>query len=143
MNLINNRYRIIRNLYEDRIMSSYIVSDKVNLNEIIQLNIINSEVVSTSSIDFFIREFIRFTDIDNSNIRKVFKFGLIYSIDNKQLNNNEYFYTNEYIENNIKFEDLLSVINEENILNIFLQICSALNYLHLRGFIYGEINIIL
>ena len=118
MNLINNRYRIIRNLYEDRIMSSYIVSDKVNLDEIIQLNIINPEVVSTSSIDFFIREFIRFTDIDNSNIRKVFKFGLIYSIDNKQLNNNEYFYTNEYIENNIKFEDLLSVINEENILMI-------------------------
>lgn len=140
MNLINNRYRILRSLTQNRLLASYLVSDAVNNHEILQLNIINSEFVYKKTIDFFIDDFISLANIDNTNIVKVFNFGLIYSIDSKKLNNNEYFYTNKYIENNMKFYDFISEVNEHNLLDVFLQICKALNYLHLKGFIYGELN---
>ena len=57
MNLINNRYRVITNLSQDRIKSSYLVSDVINNHEKIQLNIINSEFASKVLIDFYIAEF--------------------------------------------------------------------------------------
>ena len=108
MNLINNRYRIVRSLTQNRLLSSYLVSDAMNNHEILQLNIINSEFFFRNSTDFFIEEFITLASIDNINIIKVFKFGLIYSIDNKRLNKNDYFYTNKFIENNMNFNELIS-----------------------------------
>ena len=140
MNIINNRYRIIRNLAQTRLISSYLVSDGMNNHEMLQLNIINSEIISNKTIDFFIEEFINLTNIDNENIAKVFDFELIYSTDNIKLTNNEYFYTNTYVEDRMKFSDFLIAVNENDILGIFLQICKAVNYLHLKGFIYGELN---
>ena len=126
MNLINNSYRIIRSLTQKRLLSSYLVSDAVNNYEVLQLNIINSEFLSKKSIDYFIEDFITLANIDNTNIVKVFKFGLIYTIDNKRPSKSEYFYTNRYIENNMEFIDLINEINEHNILDIFWQVCKAL-----------------
>jgi len=141
MNLINNRYRIITNLSQDRIKSSYLVSDVINNHEKIQLNIINSEFVSESLIDFYIAEFTTLSTINHANISKIFDFGLVHTIDNKKVNNSEYFYTNDYIENTVEMNELITKINENEILDIFMQLCRVVNYLHIRGFIYGELNI--
>ncbi|MBU3129379.1 diguanylate cyclase [Clostridium tagluense] len=141
MNLINNRYRIITNLTQDRIKSSYLVSDVINNHEKIQLNIINSEFASESLINFYVNEFTTLSTINHANISKVFDFGLVHSIDNKKVSSSEYFYTNDYLEDTVKLHELITNINENEILGIFMQLCSALNYLHIRGFIYGEINI--
>lgn len=130
----------MENLTQNRLVSSYIVSDGMNNHERLRLNIINSEFTSKKTMDFFINEFITITSIDNNNIIKVFDFGLIYSIDNKKVSNNEYFYTNEYIDNNITFCDFIEEINEYNLLDMFIQVCKSMNYLHLRGFIYGDLN---
>ena len=140
MNLINNRYRVITKLSQDRIKSSYLVSDVINNHEKIQLNIINSEFASESLIDFYISEFITLGTINHANISKVFDFGLVHTIDNKKMNNNEYFYTNDYIENTVELHELTTNINENDILDIFMQLCMVMNYLHLRGFVYGELN---
>ena len=80
----------------------------MNTHEILQLNIINSEFFSPNNTDFFIEEFITLANLDNINIIKVFKFGLIYSIDNKRVKKNDYFYTNKFIENNMNFNELIS-----------------------------------
>jgi len=140
MDLINKRYRIIKSLTQNKLVSSYLVSDVMNNHEIIQLNIINSEHAPESIIDFLIEDFVTFTNIENPNIVKVFDFGLINSIYNKQIGNKEYFYTNKYYENHISFYDFMSKINENNLLDIFIQVCRAVNYLHLKGFVYGELN---
>ena len=140
MNLINNRYRVITNLSQDRMKSSYLVSDVVNNHEKIQLNIINSEFASESLIDFYVAEFITLITINHANISRVFDFGLVHAIDNKKTNNSEYFYTNDYIENTVKLHELTTNINENQILDIFMQLCMVVNYLHIRGFIYGELN---
>ncbi|MBZ9686544.1 diguanylate cyclase [Clostridium estertheticum] len=140
MNLINNRYRIITKLSQDRIKSSYLVSDVINNNKKMQLTIINSEFSSENLMDFYVNEFTTLATINHANISKVFDFGLVHTIDNKKVTNSEYFYTNDYLENSEELQELTSNINENEILDIFMQLCKALNYLHIRGFIYGELN---
>ncbi|SHI63980.1 diguanylate cyclase (GGDEF) domain-containing protein [Clostridium cavendishii DSM 21758] len=141
MNLINNRYRVVGNIKKDNLLTSYIVIDVMDNYKVQQLSIINSEVITRSKIDFLIEEFLSLTNIENSNIIKLFNFGLIYSIDGKKINKKEYFYTKEYAENNISFNSLVKQINEEEVLNIFIKLCKGINYLHVRGFVYGELNI--
>ncbi|MBU3190513.1 diguanylate cyclase [Clostridium bowmanii] len=140
MNLINNRYRVITKLSQDRIKSSYLVSDVINNYEKIQLNIINSEFASENLIDFYASEFATLTSIDHVNISSVFDFGIVHTIDNKKTNNSEYFYTNDYIEDTVELHELTSNLNENEILNIFMQLCYVINYLHIRGFVYGDLN---
>lgn len=140
MNLINNRYRVITNLTQDRIKSSYLVYDVVNNHKKIQLNIINSEFASESLISYYISEFITFESINHANMSKVFDFGFVHTIDNKKINSSEYFYTNDYIEDAKELQQLITNIYENQILDIFMQLCMVLNYLHIRGFIYGELN---
>ena len=140
MNLINNRYRVITKLSQDRIKSSYLVSDVINNHEKIQLNIINSDFVSEGLINFFVSDFTTLSTIDHVNISSVFDFGLVHNIDNKKLINSEYFYTNDYIENTVVINELINNLNENEILDIFMQLCCGINYLHIRGFVYGELN---
>ena len=140
MNLINNRYRVITELSKDMIKSSYLVSDLIKNNEKIQLNIINSEFVSKNLIDYYIAEFITFGTINHKNINRVYDFGLVSIIDNKKANKSEYFYTNKYIETSCEMQEIITNINESQILDIFIKLCMVMNYLHMRGFIYGELS---
>ncbi|MGH4118051.1 diguanylate cyclase [Clostridium sp.] len=140
MNLINNRYRVIANISQDRIKSSYLVSDVINNHDEIQFNIINSEFASNSLIDFYVAEFKTLETINHANICKVFDFGIVHTIDNQKINNDDYFYTNTYNKNTLKLHELIINIEENDILDIFINLCRAVNYLHLRGFIYGELN---
>ncbi|MGH4139500.1 diguanylate cyclase [Clostridium sp.] len=140
MDLINNRYRVITKLSQDRIKSSYLVSDVINNHEKMQLNIINSEFASEYLIDFYSSEFTTLTSINHVNISSVFDFGLVHTIDNKKTSRSEYFYTNDYIENTVELHELTYNLNENEILNIFMQLCYVMNYLHIRGFVYGELN---
>ena len=140
MNLINNRYRIISNLSQDRIKSSYLVSDIINNHDEVQLNIISSEFASQNLIDFYVSEFRTLEVIKHSNICSFFDFGLIHTIDNQKVDNDDYFYTNEYIKNTLELQELLTNIQENDILDIFVQLCMSVNYLHIIGFIYGELN---
>lgn len=140
MNLINNRYRVITKLSQDRIKSSYLVSDVINNHEKIQLNIINSEFASEHLIDFYASEFTTLTSINHVNMSSVFNFGIVHTIDNKKTSNSEYFYTNDYIENTVELHELTTNLNGNEILDIFMQLCYVMNYLHIRGFVYGELN---
>ena len=140
MNLINNRYRLITNLRQDAIMSSYLVSDVIKNHEKIQLNIINSEFASERLIDFYSAEFITLATIKHKNISRVYDFGLVHTIDNKKNSNSEFFYTNDYIEDTKTLYELNNELNEDAILDLYMQLCLAVNYLHMRGFIYGELS---
>jgi diguanylate cyclase (GGDEF)-like protein len=122
-------------------MSSYLVSDMVNNHEKVQLNIINSELASENLISYYIDEFVTFTSINHPNMSKVFDFGFIHTIDNRKVASGEYFYTDDYLEDTKELKQIIKDINQNKILDIFMQLCMILNYLHKRGFVYGELNI--
>lgn len=140
MELINRRYRIIKNIIQSNFISTHLATDIVSNNKI-NFNIINSEYLPDELKNFLTNEFITLTGIKCSNIVSVSNFGLINFIDNKRVGNYQYYYTNEHIENGTSLAELVRQDEIPNFLDIFAHICTALNYLHLKGHSYGELNL--
>lgn len=141
MEIINNRYRIVKCIKQNRVVSSYVVNDIIKNYDIIQLNIINSEYLKSELKEFYTKEFISLTNLDCKNITSVYDFDLVNMLDNKKLNDKVYFYTTEYVQNSFNILDIASEMDNEEILDLFIEILQSINYLHLKGFIYGDINL--
>ena len=106
MEIINNRYRIVECIKQNRVVSSYVVNDIIKNYDTIQLNILNSEYVQKKLIEFYTKEFISLTNLACKNIISVYDFALVNLLDNKKLNDKVYFYTNEYVKNNSSILDI-------------------------------------
>ncbi|MBZ9637287.1 diguanylate cyclase [Clostridium sp. FP1] len=141
MEIINNRYRIVKCIKQNRVVSSYVVNDIIKNYDMVQLNIINSEYLKKELIEFYTKEFISLTNLDCKNITLVYDFDLVNLLDNKKLNDKVYFYTNEYVQDNFSILDIVGEMPNEEILDMFIEICQSINYLHLKGFIYSGINL--
>lgn len=141
MELINSRYRIIKNIRQNTFVSSYIAVDILSKNNKIQLNIINPEYLPEEILNFFTTEFITLINLNCSNMIRVYNFGLINFIDNKKVGNFQYYYTNEFIEDSERLSKINRKFELQEILDLFIEICIAVNYLHLKGFFYGELNL--
>ena len=141
MEIINNRYRIVKCIKQNRVVSSYVVNDIIKNYDTIQLNILNSEYIQKELIKFYTKEFISLTNLACKNIISVYDFALVNLLDNKKLNDKVYFYTNEYVQDNASILDIVRDMRSEELLDLFIEICQSINYLHLKGFIYGDINL--
>jgi diguanylate cyclase (GGDEF)-like protein len=139
--IINNRYRIVKCIKQNRVVSSYVVTDIIKNYDTVQLNILNSEYVQKELLEFYTKEFASLTNIACKNITSLYEFSLVNLLDNKKLNEKVYFYTNEYVQNNPNILEIVSDIQIEELLDLFIEICKSINYLHLKGFIYGDINL--
>ncbi|MCB2290383.1 diguanylate cyclase [Clostridium sp. CS001] len=141
MEIINNRYRIVRCIKQNRIVSSYVVNDIMKNYDTLQLNILNLEYIQKDLIEFYTKEFASLTNIVCQNITSVYEFSLINLLDNKKLNDKVYFYTTEYVQNSLNILDMVTGMQVEELLDLFIEACKGINYLHLKGVIYGEVNL--
>ncbi len=141
MEIINNRYRIVKCIKQNRVVSSYVVNDIIKNHDTVQLNIINSEYLEKELIEFYTKEFTSLTNLNCKNIISIYDFDLVNLLDNKKLNDKVYFYTNEYVQSNCNILENKSEIKDEEMLELFIEISRSINYLHLKGFIYGDINL--
>lgn len=140
MELINDRYRIIKNIKQNSFVSTYIAADLISGLDKVQLNIINPEYIPEDLLNFYTSEFITLTSIRCSNIVRLYNFGIVNFIDNKKISNYQYYYINEFIDDCTTFDNIIDNLQLDGILNLFIDICRAVNYLHIKGFIYGELN---
>lgn len=141
LEIINNRYRIVRCIKQNRVVSSYVVNDIIKNYDTVQLNILNSEYIQKELIEFYIKEFISLTNLECENIISVYDFALVNTIDNKKLNDKVYFYTNEYIQENSSILDIVRDMGTYTLLDLFIEICQSINYLHLKGVVYSDIDL--
>ena len=141
MEIINNRYRIVECIKQNRVVSSYVVNDIIKNYDTVQLNIINSEYIQKGLIEFYTKEFISLTNLNCKNIMSVYDFALVKLIDNKKLDERVYFYTNEHVINNSDILEEARGKKSEEVLDLFIEICQSINYLHLKGFVYSDINL--
>ncbi|MGV8981166.1 diguanylate cyclase [Clostridium sp.] len=141
MEIINNRYRVVKCIKQSRVVSSYEVNDIIKNYDTVQLNILNTEYLQKGLIEFYTEEFMSLTNLACENIISVYDFDLVNLLDNKKLNDKVYFYTNQYVQDNTSILDIAGDMECENLLVLFIEICQSINYLHLKGFTYGNINL--
>lgn len=141
MEIINKRYRIIKLLKRERLSNSYLVNDMVKGVKTLQLNLLNNEYISKDLIEYYTENFTSLTNINTCNIICTKSFDIIKTIDNNKLNENLYFYTNEYMISNYNLAVNIPNLSQKERLDIFLEVCNAMYYLHQKGFIYGDLNL--
>lgn len=140
MELVNNRYRVIKSINQNRLVSSYLVVDMKDDYREIVLNILNSEFLPQDLFEYYSREFIILSNIRNANIMSNYNFNIVSFIDNKKSNGDQYFYTSQYYENEMDILTATKDMNMNEILDLFIELCCPVNYLHLKGLMYSEIN---
>ncbi len=141
MELVNHRYRIVKNLMQNKLITSYLVSDILDDHKVMQLNILNPEFTPHSLIEFYSSEFISLININNNIIINNYNFNVISYLDNKKSNSNQYYYTCEYIEKPKNLLDHIGNLNVFEIMDVFIEACRAINYLNLKGYLYESINL--
>jgi len=139
--IINNRYRIVECIKQNRVVSRYVVNDIKKDYDTVQLNILNTEYLKKELIEFYTKEFISLTNLKCKNVISVYEFDLVNSLDNKKLDERVYFFTNEYVKNSFNILDIISSMQKDELLDFFIELCQSINYLHLKGFIYSDINL--
>lgn len=141
MEIINNRYRLKDLVNQEMHVTTYTAYDMRDDNNVVLLNILNSEYIPESLIDFFINRFLDIKDLASNSIIKNYSFNAVSYIDNKiQQAERQYFYTAEYVTGTTDLFSETEGMSFREIMNCFVELSTAVHYLHLKGFIYGALN---
>lgn len=140
MDLLNNRYRVVANFKGDLTNSLFLVSDLLKDNKKMLLKILKPEVVSKNIIDYFKREFITLTSYSHPNLMELYSFNILNTVAHSYIGSRQYFCTYEYIKGKDIF-DATSDLDFESIMELIIEVCKGLHYLHKRGNIYKNIDI--
>jgi serine/threonine protein kinase/tetratricopeptide (TPR) repeat protein len=142
--MINNRYKIIKNLGKGR-GNIFLVEDSEREKELFALKAISRENISSEEIQSLINEFRILKRFNHPNVVKVFDFAKIYESDNDYLIDS-FFYTAEYIEgqNLLEFFNFTPTSVRDDDYNDFLevlsQVCITLFHIHQSGLIHYDIK---
>lgn len=141
METINNRYRVAKNINQSVMLSSYAVFDMLKRKETVQVNIINSEYATNKLLEELTENYRTYTNIGCENIFNDYEFGLIDVKDNLKIKDKEYFFTSEFGENFVELREVIDNLDYNQAIDLFIQICNTISYLHKRDIVYGGINL--
>ncbi|HAM80109.1 diguanylate cyclase [Ornithinibacillus bavariensis] len=138
--IINNRYRIKELLKQDKLATHYLVYDMRDDNKVLLLHLLSSEYSPKSIIEFFIDRFIDIKNLTNRRIVRNYSFNSLSYVDKERQAEPQYFYTSDYHDNAEELFTVIGRINFRQKMDLFLDLCSAVYYLHQKGFVYGALN---
>ncbi|WP_234121686.1 diguanylate cyclase [Clostridium hydrogenum] len=141
MRVIDNRYKIIKEIDSSLNFSFFEVADMLKENFKLILVIIDPNYFSKNMREYLKREFVNLTNLKQDNIHKVYNFRVLNVIDNKHIKELKWYYTYEFNDKEKKLRDFLYRLNEEMILDLFIEICIAVQYTHNIGYVYKNINL--
>lgn len=138
MRLIDNRYKIedISDENYERII--YIVSDLWDDDKKYLLKLYKPDRCK-NVINYFINDFIYISSIKHKYLQLNRDFNIVKTIDNKKISLNQYYYTAEYT-NSSTLDKSYKALSQLNKLNIILELCTVLDYLHYRGMAYRHLS---
>lgn len=141
MEIINNRYRIVNNLKQNRLCSVYEAIDIQKGFNTVKLYILNSKHVPKEFIDFCTINFESLGSLNNPYMVEVIEFGIVKQVDNKKSYYRTYYYTTEFIEEKEKILNSGHRVKDINLIYYFTNICKAINYFWISGNPYNGLTI--
>ncbi len=138
MKLINDRYRINKEIYSNFFVEAYEVEDILNNQDKKFLKIYDSNL-QKDLIDYFIENQLKIRNIKHKNILESEEINIITTIDSENTNSSMYYTLSERIEYITVF-DQLDQLNFHERLNILLDVIMTINFLHFRGITYKFLN---
>ncbi|HEX5692466.1 MAG TPA: serine/threonine-protein kinase, partial [Roseiflexaceae bacterium] len=146
--LINSRYRIVRELGQGGMGAVYLAEDTMRDNQEVALKLVRSRERSAAALTQFKYEFAALAQLRHPNLVAVYDFGQVLSSAGPQpspdLAPELFFYTMEHVPG----EDLAAIAAHYRqepgdygwLQDIALQVCRALEYIHGRDFIHYDVT---
>jgi diguanylate cyclase (GGDEF)-like protein len=140
MQLINNQYKVWDIISEGKTISTYKVQDILKVNLFKYLMVMDYQQENESFFSYMKDNIYDYANFNHPNLVQFYFFNKINQIDNKPVSLNKYYLTYEYFEGKNLFDNLSHLGFEER-LDLAVQLCAVVKYLHLRGFLLCNINI--
>ena len=128
---INKRYRVLRKLGAGAMGSVYLCEDSVENHAKVALKVLISENLDDQDV-WAKGEYEALTRLRHPNLAKVYNFGRIDETD-------DYFIVSEFIKG-IDLYSATEFLNYEELVDIIVQICRALEYIHSQGYVHFDIK---
>ncbi|MBN2795355.1 MAG: diguanylate cyclase [Clostridia bacterium] len=136
MNLINHRYRILENITTDSFGDVFLVED-IFRETLCYLRLFSVDFTQNDLIKHYKSNFVRYSTMVHPNLYQDYKFDIVTTLDGKKSLRRQFFYTYERpAESTVHYMDL----NRQEAIEVLIEICKALRYLHFRGYVYKYLS---
>ena len=140
MQFINYQYKVIKIDKEDKYGATATVEDTLNINLQKKMRIIEYKKDTGEFIEYMKLNFNEYRTFSYPGLPGFYFFNRINKIDNKPVVSNKYYLTQEKFDG----QQLSKYIKEKSfdeVLDLAVQLCSTVKYLHLRGYLLCNVNI--
>lgn len=143
MDIINERYGIIKELNSKTNDIRSFIAEDLNSSERkrFKLNIVKTTAFENSFMEFLRNKFFLIKQIDCSLFSKLYDFTRLISINGVKTIEDSYIYTCEKVDSATYLLEFLKTASWEEILQITVLICKALNYLCKYEMEYKNFNL--
>ncbi|MEE2889022.1 MAG: protein kinase [Planctomycetota bacterium] len=128
---INGRYRVIRQLGAGAMGTVFLCEDILQVRRKVALKVLRADRIEDSE-EWSKVEYEALTRLRHPNLAQVFDFGRV-------SDSHDWFIVSEFIRG----DDLLeasTTFEEDELLDIIVQICRALEYIHVQGYVHFDIK---
>ncbi|MHB1394847.1 MAG: diguanylate cyclase [Clostridia bacterium] len=140
MQFINTQYKVIAVSNEDRYGSTAVVEDARRGHMVKTLRIINHQKETQDFVEYMKCNMFDYRNLNHPNLIDFHFFNKIFDIDTKPVVANKYYYTYEYFSG-VGIFDFVKSQSFDILLDLAVQLCSLVKYLHMRGFLLCSVNI--
>ncbi|OPJ58196.1 diguanylate cyclase [Clostridium chromiireducens] len=140
MRNINNKYQIEYELNIEENFSNYLVFD-LEKNERYALCILKNDFTYEKTREYLLSKFKTIKNLNFKYITNIISIEVIYSMNGIKLNRPQYGYLMEYTESKIDTQAYLRKCTPLKKLDIFMELCAAINTLNMQGYIFDDITI--
>lgn len=140
MRSVNNKYLIEYEISIEKNLSNYIVIDSEK-NKKYVICILKNDFTYEKTREYLLSKFKTIRNFNFDNVINVINIEIIYSINGIKLDKPQYGYLMEYVESKIDTQTYIKECNPYEKLDIFMELCAAINTLNMKGYVFDDITI--
>lgn len=137
---MNNKYLIEDEMNIEENFTNYIVVDSEE-NKKYVLCILKNDFTYEKTREYLLSKFKTIKNLNFDYVINIIKIEIIYSINGIKLDKPQYGYLMEHFESKIDTQLYLKRCASHKKLDIFMEICAAINTLNMQGYLFDDITI--
>ena len=140
MRSINNKYLIENEINNEENFCKYIVRE-CETNKRYIFNILKNDFTYEKTQEYLLNKFKTIKNLNCKSVINLLEFQIVSNMDGIKLDKYQYGYLMEYIDTHINSKKYINSCSTKEKLDIFMELCSVINTLNLKGYIFKNITL--
>lgn len=139
MRSINNKYLIEHEICNEENYCKYIVKECESDKRYV-FSILKNDFTYEKTREYLLSKFKTIKNLNCRNIINLLKIEIIYNMDGIKLDRYQYGYLMEYVDTHINTQTYFEKSSSKEKIDIFMELCSTINTLNAKGYIFKDIS---